>query len=348
MTVLNQPFDQQHLEPAPTLIALIQRAALAQAVCVAAELRAADFLASGPKNVSELALATESHAPSLHRLLRVLASLDLCTEREDGSFGLTPTGALLRSDTPNSLRSWLLWFGKYQWPVWGQLLHSIKTGESARARVTGSEAFGLLEGDADAAALFNDTMVQFTRIVADEVVRVCDFSRMQRIVDVGGGYGTLLAAILKAHPHLHGVLLDMPHAIEGARKQLEKPNSANRCDLIAGNFFEEIPEGADAYLLKNIIHDWNDERSALILRNCRRAIPKHGRLLLIERVMPIRLGASSAHRTIAYGDLAMLIGPGGRERTEVEFSALLEAAGFAPARVIATALEYSILEAVPR
>jgi len=347
VNALSGPSDQHRYGPAPVLIALIQSAALAQAVCVAADLRIADLMAGGCTTADELAQAIGSHPPSLHRLLRALTSLGLCDEDQAGSFALTPMGSLLRSDTSDSLRSWLLWFGRYQWPVWGRLLHSVRTGESARTLVTGAEGFGLLQGDPEAAALFNDTMVQLTRAVAAEVAYACDFAGMRRIVDVGGGYGTLLAAILQAHPQLRGVLLDMPHAIKGAAQQFERSGLAERCELLAGDFFQRIPEGADAYILKNIIHDWDDDRSSAILDNCRRAILDHGKLLIIERVMPARMEDSSAYRAIAYADLAMLIGPGGRERTEPELQILLDRAGFALARVTATALGYSILEAVP-
>jgi hypothetical protein len=339
----------EQLGTASTVIAMIQRGAMAQMVCVAAELRIADFLAGGPKHVDELAQATKSHAPSLHRLLRALASLDLCAEREDGSFALSPIGSPLLSDAPNSLRSWLLWFGRYHWPVWGKLLQSVKTGESARKLAMGTDGFvGLLERDPEAAALFNETMAQFTRLVAGEMVRAYDFAGMRRIVDVGGGHGVLLATILQAYPALTGVLFDLPHAIEGARTQMEKAGLSSRCEFMAGSFFESIPTGADAYLLKNVVHDWNDERSTAILQNCRRAMPADGKLLLIERIMPARVQASSAHRAIAYADLAMLVGPGGRQRTKTEFRKLLDTSGFALTRVISTALDFRILEAVPR
>jgi hypothetical protein len=339
---------QERLGSAPALIALIQQGAMAQMACVAAELRLADLLADGPKHASELAQATGSHAPSLLRLLRALASLELCTEREDGSFALSPTGALLHTDAPNSLRSWALWFGRYHWPVWGHLLHSVKTGESARKLVTGTDGFvGLFERNPEAAALFNNTMLQLTRLVANEVVRAYDFAGMRRIVDVGGGHGALLATVLAEYPGLRGVILELPHAIEGASAYIQKAGLTSRCELIAGSFFETVPAGADAYLLKSIIHDWNDERSTLVLRNCRCAIPSTGRLLLIERVMPARLEPSSAHRAIAFADLAMLVGPGGQERTVDEYRALLESSGFRLAKVIATALEYCILDAVP-
>jgi hypothetical protein len=326
------------------LIQLVQQGAMAQIACASAELGVADLLASGPKHVAELAQATQTHAPSLRRLLRTLVTLELCAECEDGSFLLLPRGEALRSDAANSVRSWMLWFGKHQWPVWGRLLHSVKTGERARS----SGTFELLDRDPEAAARFNGAMLELTRIVADDVVHAYDFKGFERILDVGGGRGTLLAVILNANADLHGMLLELPHAIEGARSHLSDCGVIDRCDLVTGSFFEAIPPGADAYILKNVIHDWDDERATLVLRNTRRASTPGAKLLVIERIMPVRLEASPAHRTIAYADMAMLVGPGGRERTEDEFRLLLEGAGFRLSRVIATAQGYSILEAVPR
>jgi len=332
---------------APLLIALIQSASLSQVACVAAELRIADLLASGPKDADELARATDTHAPSLHRLLRALASLELCTERNDGSFELSPMSSLLRTDAPDSLRSWLLWCCRYQWSDWGNLLYSVKTGESARKLATGTDGFGHLQRDPRAAAIFNGAMVEMTRLIAAEVMRAYDFSGLRRIVDVGGGHGALVAAVLEAHPALRGVVFDLPHAIEGARTYLTSKGLAERCDLMTGDFFEQVPGGADAYLLKNIVHDWNDEQSGRILRNCCDAMPRNGRLLLIERIMPGRLEASSFHRSIVWADLTMLLGPGGCQRTEAELRALLGASGFRLAGIVGTALEYSVIEAVP-
>lgn len=340
--------DRERSGRAPELLDLINFGPMLQAAYVAAELRIADLLASGPKNVDQLARATGSHAPSLHRLLRALTSLELCIERDERSFALGPMGSLLRTDASNSLRSWILWWGKYQWPIWGNLLHSVKTGESARKLVTGTEGFGHLEHDAEAAAVFNRAMAEITRFIAAEVVRAYDFAGMRRVVDVGGGYGALLEAILEAHPSAHGVLYDLPHAVEGARAHLASAGLAQRCECVAGSFFDSVPGGADAYLLKSVIHDWNDERSAVILRNCRRAMPQYGKLLLVEQIMPARFEASSFHHAIARADLTMLVGPGGRERKEAEFGALLHSAGFRLARVVATALEYSILEGIPQ
>ena len=181
-------------------------------------------------------------------------------------------GALLRADAPDSLRAWAIHCGKYLWPAWGRLAESVRTGTSDRKRASGTDDFGHLEHDPDAAAVFNRAMVEITRLIAQEVTRVVDFSRMVRVVDVGGGYGELLAAILGANPRLHGVLFDLPHAVDAASAPLAQAGVAARCELVAGSFFDSVPAGADAYLLKSVLHNWDDERCALILRNCRHAM----------------------------------------------------------------------------
>jgi SAM-dependent methyltransferase len=344
MSARLETFDRSDPPGASKLLDIIGGSWMSQATYVAAELRIADLLAGGPKRVDELAKAAGCHAPSLARLMRGLASLGICVEREDDRFDLTPIGSLLRSDAPDSLRSWAIVWGKLQWPVWGNLLHSVRTGESARTLVLGTEGYEHLARDADAAAIFNRAMTEITRLVANEVARVYDFSGARRIVDVGGGYGQLVAAILKAHPKARGVVVDMPHASEAAKLYARDAGVAERCEFVAGDFFESVPPGGDAYLLKSVLHNWNDEKSALILRNCGRAMPRGAKLLLVERIFPARLDVSPAHQAVARSDLNMLVGPGGCERTEAEFRNLLGAAGFTPVEVFATATEFSIIE----
>jgi hypothetical protein len=339
--------DPQSPDLAGKLRQIIGSKWMTQATYVAAELRIPDLLATGPKSVDELARATECHAPSLRRLMRALVTLDLCKEREDGTFELTPMGSLLRSDVENSVHSWAIWGGKYAWPTWGNLLYSVKTGESARKLLTGAEGFEHLERDPEAAAVFNRAMVQLTRLVSREVARSYDFSGMKRIVDVGGGHGELLSKILVAYPQMCGVLFDLPHAIETARQHLEQAGVAERCELVAGSFFESVPGGADAYLLKSVIHDWNDERSTAILKTCREAMAQEAKLLLVERIVPERMEVSPLHQSLVQADLNMLVGPGGRERNESEFRSLLSSAGFRLTRIIPTGANSGVLEGVP-
>jgi SAM-dependent methyltransferase len=347
MAQMNELPQREFLGKAPELIRLINNGSMSQAACVAAELGIADLLAQGPQPADALARATGSHAPSLRRLMRALTSLELCVECDDGSFALTPMGSLLRTDAPNSLRSWTILCGKYVWPVSGDLLHSVKTGETTRDRAGGTDRFGHLETDKESAVIFNGAMAELSRLVSSEVLHSYQFRGMRRIVDVGGGYGALLAAVLQAYPQLSGVLQDLPHAIAGARTHLMNAGLADRCEFIAGSFFDSVPGGGDGYLLKAVLHDWDDEKSVVILRNCRRAVAPGGKLLVIERIMPERFEACPHHHAIARVDLTMLVEFGGRERTETEFRNLFESAGFTLAKVTATSLEYSLLEGVP-
>jgi orsellinic acid C2-O-methyltransferase len=338
---------QDDINPATRVWQLINSNWMSQAVYVFAELRLADQLADGPRTSQELAGAIGAHAPSLHRFMRALTTIEICNEFEDGSFGLTPMGALLRSDNTESVRSWALYTGGYQWPIWGHLIDSIKTGKSAREILTGNKEFEHLERDSSIAALFNQAMVEHTRLISRVVVKAFDFSQFKRIADVGGGYGELLAAILQDHPELLGVLFDLPHARETAQQRMTALGLLDRCEFITGSFFELIPSQCDAYLLKSIIHDWNDERSKLILQNCRRAMPVHAKLLLIERIIPDLLRVSEEHQVMVRSDLNMLIGPGGHERTESEFQLLLGETGFHIQRIIPIKFAFSMIEAVP-
>jgi SAM-dependent methyltransferase len=332
---------------ATSLLEMIGASWRSQAMRVAAELCISDLLASGPMRIDDLARATQCKRASLQRLMRALVSFGLCVEHEDAVFELTPTGSLLRSDAPFSVRAWAIWWGKYEWPVWGSLLHSVRTDQGARKLVTGREAYEYLKSDSEAASIFNRAMVDITRLVAREVVRVYDFSGLKRIVDVGGGYGELLVAILQSYSDVRGVLFDLPHVIEGARSRIEEMRLRDRCELIAGDFFASVPGGADAHLLKGVLHSWDDGRSAAILRNCGRELSPNGKLLIVERIMPARIEASIEHQAVIRADLNMLVGPGGRERTESEFRGLLDASGFETRRVLPTAMEFSIIEAIP-
>lgn len=338
--------DDDAAASAAQLQGIVNGSWMTQAAYVAASLRLPDLLATAGKSADELADETGADAPSLARLMRALVTLAILREGADGRYELTPMGALLRADVPGSLRSWTLYSGGPQWPIWGNLLHSVQTGESARRMLTGSDAFGRLEADPAAAALFNRAMVELTRQDAADIVRAIDLSGCAQLVDVGGGYGELLAAFLVAHPRLRGVLFDRPHAAEGARALMEASRVADRCEFVAGDFFAAVPAGADAYLLKSVIHDWNDERGGAILARCRQAMTGDARLLLVERIVPRRLDTSAAHRSIARGDLNMLVGLGGRERTEDEYRALLGAAGLDVRSVVAAGRTFGVVEAV--
>ena len=329
------------------LIGFVNGAAASQAIAVAAELGICDRLADGPRTAVTLARAAGCDAPSLRRLLRALAAAGVVEERDDGSFSLAPLGEALCASSPDSLRHWAINWRRSLWGEWAELLHSVRTGEPARKLLRRTDGLDHLDRDAEAAGIFNRAMAEMTRLVAAGVARAYDFSGVGRIVDVGGGHGELLGALLHAHPALLGVLYERPHALAGARAHLETTGVIARCELVAGDFFESVPADADTYLLKSIVHDWDDARSVAILRNCRAAMGGRGRLLLVEQIMPDRIDASPSHRDITRRDLTMLVGPGGRERTASEFRDLLAAAGFALRRAVEVRLGFSVIEAVP-
>jgi orsellinic acid C2-O-methyltransferase len=314
------------------LLAMVNSNWITQAFYVAAELGLPDLLASGPQSSASLAQATGAHAPSLHRLLRALVTIEIVWEREDGDFALLPMGALLRSDAATSLRSWAILVGRTQWQAWGHLLDSVKTGESARKLLADTEGSRHLAQHP--ATVFNQAMVELNRLIAPAVVQAYDFTGLRRIIDVGGGHGELLVAILTAYPEACGVLFDVPHVIEQGRQHLASAALTHRCECVAGDFFEAVPGGGETYVLKWILHNWHDEQSAIILGNCRRAMPAGAKLLLVERIMPERLGVSAADQAYARGDLNMLIANGTKERTEADFQALLASVGFHLTKIV--------------
>ena len=326
------------------LLRLINGSWIAQACYVMARLGIPDLLAAGPRTAKDLAAATNTHAPSLHRLLNALGSVDLCRLRDDGAFEMTRLGSLLRSDVPGSMRAWALHWGGESWHVWGNFLHSVRTGESARTLITGTPGFSHLDRDPQAAAIFNRAMADLTRLTAIEVARTYDFAG-KRVMDVGGGYGELLAQILSAYPTARGVLFDMDHAITKARDYLGGRDLGERCEFVSGDFFMSVPSGSDVYILKSVIHDWPDERAKVILQTCRSAMRLSARLLLVERLMPERLQPSATDEALARSDLHMLVALGAQERTFDQMRALLSSAGLRTLRRIDTDSGHSIIEA---
>jgi len=336
-----------HESADPSLTALLDMIAghrLTAVIYVAARLKIPDLLDDGPKTAAELATGTEAHEPSLRRLLRALVTLGLCTQQGD-KFELKAMGRLLSGNARQSLRPWALFEGQLLVQSWASLLESIRTGKTAAelSGLTGDEVFEQMakSGIAD---VFNRAMVAFTRIVAPAVVTAYDFSGISRLIDVGGGHGELVCAILSAHPSMRGAILDLPQCAEGARRHLAETGMGARCEFIAGSFFDSVPPGADALIMKSIIHDWDDARSVKILTNCRRALTTTGKLLLVERVMPDAPEADAEDRATALSDLNMLRGPGGCERTEGQFRSLLGQGGFRMARVFSAGL-MNVIEA---
>jgi hypothetical protein len=331
--------------PQAAMMRMIFGFMLSQAIHATAKLGIADLLAGGPKGCDELACSTATHAPSLYRVLRALASVGVFAETEPGVFGLTPLGETLRSDVPGSMRAMSVFMGEQcNWQAWGDILHSVKTGESAFEHVFGMGFFQHLDRHPEAARVFSEAMTSDSEPFDAAVTASYDFSGINRIVDVGGGHGSLISSILKAYPKMKGILFDAPHVSEGARCRLKAEGLSERCEVMAGDFLESIPGGADAYMMKRIIHNWDDANAVAILKNCRRAMPGGaGKLLLVEEVLP----GDDTPAMAKLIDLEMLLMPGGRERTEAEYRALFEAAGFRLTSVTPTQSPLSVIEGAP-
>jgi orsellinic acid C2-O-methyltransferase len=277
-------------------------------------------------------------------VLRLLSSAGVFTESEDGGFELTPLGDCLRADVPGSARAAVLLFaGERVHEAWGELEYCLRTGEPAFRKRGIVDPFAEMAKDPEEAANFDAAMASFTRMAAMAVASAYDFSGFRTLVDVGGGNGAMLIGILRAFPNLTGIVFDQPHVAERARTEIEASELGQRCRAIGGDFFAEIPGEADAYLLKHVIHDWNDEQAATILRNCRRAMSASGTLLIVEGVYPSRVDASPECRGAAANDVNMLVNTGGRQRSEPEFRALFEAAGFRLTRIV-DAVRVSVIE----
>jgi hypothetical protein len=332
--------------PSPTaaLSQLLRGSLVTQLIHVAAVLGVADLLRAGPKSSQELATAAGVDPQALYRVLRALASLGIFVEAEPGSFALTPLAEPLRSDVPNSLRGSAVLYGeRWWWHACGDLLYSVRTGQPAFDHVHGAALFPYLDRTGDAAAVFNEHQTNMTRQDAAAVVTAYEFAQYTKVVDVGGGQGALTAAILKACPGTTAVLFDRPAVIAGAQEMLRAQGVADRCTIIGGDFFESVPEGGDAYLLKDIVHDWDDTRANAVLRTCRTAMAGASRLLVVEKVIPAGNGPFAGKLT----DITMLLVAGGRERTAEEYRALLADAGFAVTRIVPTRTPASVIEAVP-
>ncbi|HXG66725.1 MAG TPA: methyltransferase [Blastocatellia bacterium] len=334
----------QETTPDVVMLQMISGFWVSRAIYIAAKLGIADLLGERPQTADELAAATETHAPSLYRVLRALASVGVFTMDENNRFALTPVGATLRTDIPGTLRFFAMTeLGEEHYPAWGNLMHSVRTGEIAFDNLFGMPVWEFFSKNPENARIFNAAMTTLTEWVEAAILQTYDFSTIGKIVDVGGGHGGFISAILKANPGMKGVLFDQPHVVDGASETIEKAGLADRCEIVGGSFFDAVPEGGDAYILKWIIHDWDDERSIAILRNCRRAMLQTGRLLLVETVVPPGNEPSFAK----FIDLNMLVMTGGRERTEAEYRALFEAAGFRLTRIVPTPSPMFVIEGVP-
>src|ERR1700716_883807 len=316
---------------------------VSQAIHVAATLGLADLLRDGPRSVDDLAAATGTTATALSRLLRALASIGIFAD-VGGRFGQTALSNYLRSDLTGSRAAWPIRTGRPDhWRTWGELERSLRSGTPAFRDLYGVTAWDWRAAHPEENAIFNAAMTGLSAGMVESIVNAYDFSQVHSMVDVGGGEGALLAAILVANPHMRGIVFDLPHVLTGASAVLERAGVTDRCELVAGSFLEIIPPGADAYILKSIIHDWDDAAALSILRRCRVAIPDDGRLLLIEHVLKPVNEPDPAR----FSDLNMLVMLGGQERDPDEFAHLCADAGFRLTTIIPTASTHSVIEAHP-
>jgi hypothetical protein len=327
-------------EPTP----LFQMAAgywVSQAIYVAAKLGMADVLAGGPKSGQELAVATGADPQSLYRLLRALSGMGVFETVAADRFALAPLGQALRSGVPGSLRHMVLTLGEIHYEAWGHLFHSVKTGTPAFQYAFEAPLFEYLGRNPEAGNTFNEAMTDYSALVAYAVLLAYDFADVRSIVDVGGGCGELLTSILRVYPAMRGTVLDTPAVITAAEERLASAPTRDRCTLVAGNFLEAVPPGADVYLMSGVIHDWDEDHAISILRSCQGSMAERSRLLVIECVVPEGQDISFSKLL----DLNMLVMNGGRERTKAEFRELLDAAGLRMTRVMPTLSPLSIVEA---
>lgn len=327
-------------DPRRALLRLATGYQLSQALHVAARLDVGDRLADGPRSSDELAAETDTSPDGLYRLLRALAAAGVLHELADRRFELTELGEGLRTDVPRSIHGWALMIGRpVHWNTWSSLVESIRTGENTFRLVHGTDIWSYRSERPEEQAIFDGAMISMTGVVDDAVLDAYDFGRFHEVVDVAGGRGALLAAILARHDTVRGVLFDQPDVIANAGDLLDR--FGDRCRAVGGSFFERVPPGADAYLLKWILHDWEDEECIAILRVIGEAMPEHGVVLALER----DLGAPNENVAAKLADLNMLVNPGGRERTEEQYAALFAAAGLRYVGATPSAAGVTVFEA---
>lgn len=336
--------EDDNPRPSVALKRLVDGYQVTQAIHVVATLGIADLLRDGPRASDDLAAMTDTHPGALYRLLRALASVGVFAEESDRRFALTPLGDCLRSDAPEPVNGWAAFIGRpYHWSAWADLLHSVRTGENAFQHLHGMDVWEYRVAHPEENVIFNGAMTALSRRAAEAVLAAYDFGRFRRVVDIGGGRGALLAAILTRHPDTQGVLFDLPHVVANAERLLRDAGVADRCEVVGGDFFAAVSDGGDAYMLRAILHDWEDTEATAILLSCRRAIAAEGRLLVIEWLV----SPSNEGRDGKFSDLNMLVSPGGRERTREEYSTLIAAAGFRLTSVFPTAIGLAVIESVP-
>jgi ubiquinone/menaquinone biosynthesis C-methylase UbiE len=317
---------------------------VAQAIYAAAKFNIADHLKDGSRSIDDLAKTTSTDPDALFRLLRALASRGVFVESAPRHFALTPLAEPLQGHVPGSKRALALMSGDEQFRTWAEIEYSIQTGKTAFDKVFGKPIFEYLSEHPDKASIFDSAMVGIHGRESEAVLDAYDFSGMGTVADIGGGNGSQIIALLQRHANLHAILFDLSHVIQRAADRIQAECLGDRCQMIEGNFFKTIPAGADVYLMRHIIHDWDDEKSLTILRNCYQAMSANSKLLIVESVIPQGNDTFNGK----FLDLVMLLIPGGKERTEVEYRDLLDEGGFQLKRIVPTGSEVSVIEATKK
>ena len=331
-------------EPTQQMMQILGGLWVARLVSVAAELGIADVIGDGRKTTEEIAAATKTHAPSLYRALRGLAGANIFREDGEGVWTNTTLSKVLRSNVPGSLRyAAIAAMGQEHYVAWGALADCVRTGETGMKHALGKEIWEYYRENEKHAKNFDQFMVDFSAGVNAALLKAYDFGGIEHLIDVGGGHGGVISAVLQQYPKLKGTLFDQPYVVDGAKRTLDLAGVADRCDRVGGNFFESVPTGGDAYLMKFIVHDWNDEKSLTILKNIRRAIKPNGKLINVDVVVNEGNGADWGKLM----DVNMLVMTSGLERTAKQFKELLAKAGFKLTRVVPTECPLSIVEAIP-
>ncbi|WP_182867661.1 methyltransferase [Rhodopirellula sp. JC639] len=334
----------KELPPAARLGQLITGYYASQAIFAAAKFGIADLLVVGSKSIEELAHATETKPELLYRLLRALASIGVFAEQDDNRFTLTPLAELLRSDVPGSQRSMALMMGEEHFLAWGNLADAVQTGDNAYEKVVGQPIFEHLAQHPEKAQIFDAAMTGIHGRETDAILDAYDFAGIDTIADIGGGNGTKLTAILQKYPRMKGILFDLKHVVDRARPQIEAAGVLDRCQLVSGDFFYSVPGGADAYVMRHIIHDWDDDRARTILKHCHAVMSPGNKLLVVESVIP----PGNDPFMGKFLDLTMMLIPGGKERTADEYRSLYDDSGFDLVRIVPTRSEVSVIEGVRR
>jgi hypothetical protein len=335
-----------HLRNLPPQAVMMQMSTgywLTQLIYAAAKLKVADVLRDGPKSYVDIARATGTDPKSIYRILRTLAGVGVFAETERGHFTLTPLAASLQSGVPGSMRAMAVMFGEEQYQAWGDILHALKTGTSSFEHLYGVPMFKYFVDNPEPGEIYEEAMTSVSAAEKAEILKSYDFSYIRKLVEVGGGHGSFLASILHANPSMQGILFDQPYVIEGAKDFIRAEGLTDRCELVAGNFYESVPSGGDAYSLKHVLHGCNDEQSITVLKNCHRAMVEHGKLLIVERI--VGSGPDSFLAKFLDVNMMMLV-TGGCERTEAEYRKIIEAAGFEVTKVVPSKSGTSVIEAL--